>query len=200
MKVNVGERIKYYRKLKNMTQAELAGDQITRNMLSLIENGTASPSLQTIEYIADRMGVSPACFFINSFDDINDHTKENNDNIRESFFNKEYQKCYDLIDMHYGNRACDLTDELILIAAEACMRIGISKVLKGAYESASNYLTLAHRYSSKSRYSTDWIESQVFLYEAVIENSDCPIQALDKDYSVKTRRSTEQELYNYRRP
>ncbi len=197
MKAKIGERIKYYRKLKKMTQADLAGDKITRNMLSLIENGSASPSLATVEYIAERMGVSPACFFVTSFDDINDHTKENNESIRNAFFDKDYQKAYDLLLKHYKGRNKDLTDELHLIAAESCMRIGIIKVLKGAYESGANYLRLAGQYSSKCRYSTDWIDSQIFLHEAVIENSDCPIQAIDKDYFLKIRKCTGHELYNY---
>ena len=41
----IGEKIKALRISKRMTQSELAGDQITRNMLSLIENGSALPSL-----------------------------------------------------------------------------------------------------------------------------------------------------------
>ena len=40
-----------------MTQSELAGDAITRNMLSLIESGTASPSVKTLQYLAERLGV-----------------------------------------------------------------------------------------------------------------------------------------------
>lgn len=197
MRTNIGDKIKYYRKLKSMTQAELAGDQITRNMLSLIENGTASPSLQTVEYIAERLGISPAHFFIDSYEDLNDHTKENNDSIRDAYFDKDYQKCCDLIMKYYRDRQKDLSDELLLIAAESCMRIAISKVARGAYESASVYLTQSRKYSAECRYPTDWIDSQVSLYEAVIENSDCPIQAINSDYSTKARRCTGQELYNY---
>ena len=66
MKTEIGEKIRKFRKMRGMTQAELAGESITRNMLSLIENGGASPSLQTIEYLADRLGISPASFFISA--------------------------------------------------------------------------------------------------------------------------------------
>ena len=44
--MNIGEKIRKLRNGKLMTQAELAGTQITRNMLSQIESGTAMPSLQ----------------------------------------------------------------------------------------------------------------------------------------------------------
>ena len=39
--MNIGERIRALRNAKMMTQTELAGKQITRNMLSRIENGSA---------------------------------------------------------------------------------------------------------------------------------------------------------------
>ena len=55
--MNIGEKIRDLRVSKLMTQAELAGSQITRNMLSCIENGNASPSLSTIIYIAGRLNV-----------------------------------------------------------------------------------------------------------------------------------------------
>lgn len=61
--MNIGERIRALRNAKMMTQTELAGKQITRNMLSRIENGSALPSLSTIMYLAARLGV-PAGFLL----------------------------------------------------------------------------------------------------------------------------------------
>ncbi len=60
---DIGKKIKDLRSAKMMTQQELAGDQITRNMLSRIENGCALPSLPTLLYIAERLGV-PAGFLL----------------------------------------------------------------------------------------------------------------------------------------
>jgi transcriptional regulator with XRE-family HTH domain len=42
---------------RKVTQQELVGDYITRNMLSQIENDVASPSIKTLEFLADRLGV-----------------------------------------------------------------------------------------------------------------------------------------------
>ena len=55
--MHIGEKIKQLRQAKLMTQAELAGNHITRNMLSSIEHGTALPSLPTAIYIAERLNV-----------------------------------------------------------------------------------------------------------------------------------------------
>lgn len=51
----LGRRIKEARIAKKMTQAELVGDFITRNMLSRIESGNATPSVKTLEYIAAKL-------------------------------------------------------------------------------------------------------------------------------------------------
>ena len=55
--MQIGEKIKSLRQSKLMTQSELAGTQITRNMLSTIEHGTALPSLPTALYLAERLNV-----------------------------------------------------------------------------------------------------------------------------------------------
>ena len=59
----VGARVKELRLRRGMTQKELSGDRITRNMLSLIESGNASPSVATLLYLAERLGVPVGYFF-----------------------------------------------------------------------------------------------------------------------------------------
>ncbi len=48
----LGRRLKAARLAKKMTQSEVVGNFITRNMLSQIESGTAAPSMKTLEYLA----------------------------------------------------------------------------------------------------------------------------------------------------
>ena len=52
-----GRRIKEARIAKKMTQSEVVGDFITRNMLSQIESGTATPSVKTLEYLAETLDI-----------------------------------------------------------------------------------------------------------------------------------------------
>ncbi len=59
----IGQKIRTLRQSRGMTQSALAGDCITRNMLSLIESGNASPSLHTLMQIAHRLGVPVGYFF-----------------------------------------------------------------------------------------------------------------------------------------
>lgn len=52
-----GKRIKEARIAKKMTQSEVVGDFITRNMLSQIESGAATPSVKTLEYLAETLDI-----------------------------------------------------------------------------------------------------------------------------------------------
>ena len=50
--MNLGEKLRLARVEAGLSQRELCGDRITRNMLSQIENGLASPSVATLQYLA----------------------------------------------------------------------------------------------------------------------------------------------------
>lgn len=55
--MTLGERLRTLRCARGMTQKQLAGTCITRNMLSQIENDQARPSMRTLEYLAQTLGV-----------------------------------------------------------------------------------------------------------------------------------------------
>ena len=61
--MELGEKLRLARLEAGLSQRQLCGDQITRNMLSLIENGTASPSMHTLQYLAERLG-KPVAYFL----------------------------------------------------------------------------------------------------------------------------------------
>ncbi|QQZ08958.1 helix-turn-helix domain-containing protein [Heyndrickxia vini] len=56
----LGERIRKLRKQKKLTLEALAGDVLTKGMLSLIENNKAQPSMESLSYIAKRLEVDTA--------------------------------------------------------------------------------------------------------------------------------------------
>lgn len=61
--MGLGEKIRAARKELGLSQRQLCGDQITRNMLSLIESGSARPSMDTLAFLANRLG-KPISFFL----------------------------------------------------------------------------------------------------------------------------------------
>ena len=61
--MNLGEKLKNARLEAGLSQRQLCGGEITRNMLSQIEHGTARPSMDTLRYLATRLG-KPVSFFL----------------------------------------------------------------------------------------------------------------------------------------
>ena len=58
--MNIAKRIRTLRQARHMTQSDLAGDQISREMISMIETGRIQPSLETLQYIARQLDITPA--------------------------------------------------------------------------------------------------------------------------------------------
>ena len=61
--MELGEKLLLARQEAGLSQRQLCGDAITRNMLSQIEHGTARPSMDTLRYLASRLG-KPVSFFL----------------------------------------------------------------------------------------------------------------------------------------
>jgi len=56
--MTLGQKLRQTRLERGLTQSQVAGSRITRNMLSQIENDQASPSVGTLEYLAAALGVN----------------------------------------------------------------------------------------------------------------------------------------------
>ena len=61
--MELGEKILAARQAAGLSQRQLCGDTITRNMLSQIEHGTAKPSMATLKILAERLG-KPMSYFL----------------------------------------------------------------------------------------------------------------------------------------
>lgn len=60
--MNMGEKIRHARLAAGLSQRQLCEGVVTRNMLSQIENGSAKPSLATLQAFAQRLGQSVQYF------------------------------------------------------------------------------------------------------------------------------------------
>ena len=111
---SVGERIKNIRQQKMMTQKELCGSFMTRNMLSCIENGTANPSLKTLEYIAERLNVPAGILISEEEGNFTIKKSASIDNIRKAYRNGDFAICIDIC-----NSLGETDDEISMIMAHA---------------------------------------------------------------------------------
>lgn len=61
--MELGEKLRQARLEAGLSQRQLCGEIITRNMLSLIEHGVANPSMDTLRFLAERLG-KPVSYFL----------------------------------------------------------------------------------------------------------------------------------------
>ena len=151
--MNIGEKIKKLRTDKLMTQSELVGGEITRNMLSRIENGAANPSMDTVCYIAKRLNVSPG-YLLADENDEKIFLKHNEIvNIKKAFMNEDHKICRD---MCMSAESCD-DDEIQMILCECNLAIGIENFNNGNLRESCRFLDEAIEGCSKTLYRTDHV-------------------------------------------
>lgn len=95
-KKTLGQKIKTARLDLKLTQHDLAGDFITRNMLSKIESDIATPSLKTLQYLTKRLNKPISNFLDNGLDDIKYMDEDCRSYFEHASFlikNYEYKKC-----------------------------------------------------------------------------------------------------------
>lgn len=160
--MNIGERIRELRISKLMTQAELAGDRITRNMLSCIENGSANPSLSTVLYIAGRLNVPAGFLLAEAGDEIVYRKMSALPNIKRAYTAGDLRGCRSLC-----VSACpEPDDEISLLLANCDAGIAAEEFWSGNLRSACRYFDEALGYAEKTVYPTDTVvaEAQVYFH------------------------------------
>lgn len=113
--MELGQRIKTARLEKGLSQRQLCGDVITRNMLSLIENGSARPSMDTLSYLARKLD-KPVSFFLQE-DAITSPNYEVMIKARKAYQQGEYLQAKDLLFSYRGpDEAFDAEKELLQVS------------------------------------------------------------------------------------
>jgi transcriptional regulator with XRE-family HTH domain len=158
--MNIGEKIKNLRMSKMITQQELAGDFITRNMLSRIEHGAALPSLPTVIYLAGRLNV-PAGFLL---------AEEENEflyqkirympNIRRAYQMGDYRICRELCE----TVLTESDDEIALLMAECALGLAKEEFFAGNLHNACHWFDTALRDADKTAYHTGHIAAPAIVY------------------------------------
>lgn len=192
-KLKIGEKIKKRRNELKMTQKELCGDKITRNMLSLIESGSAFPSLDTALYLAKRLEISPEYLF-SEYDNDFIYTKQKHiDKIRELYKQRKYFDCIEILS---GINGTD--DELSYIAAHSFLYLGIEKAKNGSLLTASEFLSKALSEAQKTIYDTSKVKIDAPLYLAIAENIQAPLLEFDSnEYETLSSADSTYEYYKY---
>ncbi len=153
LKKKIGKRIHDLRIRRGLTQEQLSSDSVTRNMLSMIENGNAVPSLQTLIDISEKLGIEIGFFFAETSDDTSLYYRLSEiREIRKMYAAEMYAECLERC------QALPVQDdETILISAECSLASAIQACRKGTLKSALSMLEKLQHYSDRSTYVGDEI-------------------------------------------
>ncbi|MBE6537478.1 MAG: helix-turn-helix transcriptional regulator [Ruminococcaceae bacterium] len=193
-KIEIGKRIKNRRLELGFTQTQVTDGYMTRNMLSLIESGSALPSLDTLFYLSKKLDIS-LYFLLSDEDTKNENTNDSSfkDNARELYANGKYKECIDLLDT-ISNTDC----ETEYLYAYSAFLYGKQLTENGSFNDAQKYLRLALEKSQMTVYDTSVIETSLPLYLAISTNVQSPLLELDvSDYENKRLSAFDYELYKY---
>lgn len=152
--MTVGEKLRAARNTAGMTQKQLSDGIVTRNMLSQIENGKASPSVATLRAFADRLNV-PASYLLSGEED--DYALLKSSVVipaRQRMKNGEWNGCIELLSRLAGRE----DDEVSFMLAVCCCRSAFDDYRSGRFVSACNSFETALRHAAATVYPTEWLE------------------------------------------
>lgn len=158
--MHIGEKIKELRISKMMTQSELAGTEITRNMLSRIEHGAAQPSLDTLRYLSERLNVSPGYLLADLRDEQIYLKRKEILDVKTAYLNGDHRICRDMC----LNCASAQDDEIKLILAECTLGVAIEEFFVGNLRVACEYFDKALEACSQTIYNTGHISATAAMY------------------------------------
>lgn len=167
---NIGEKIRDLRMSRGMTQKELAGESVTRNMLSLIENGNALPSLPTLVYLADKLNVSVGYFYAETDEEVAAFVKMGRiSEIRNLYRIHDFAAC-----LAACRQLPHPDEDISLISAECSLALAAESCERYALSTASAHLADAYDAASKDICSSTSLRSTVVFLERLLQCVNSP--------------------------
>lgn len=191
--MTLGEKIKNARIKKGMTQSELSGKKITRNMLSAIESGKAKPSVDTIQYLAQALSL-PAAYFLSEDDDLHFYEKKMIiTDVYRAYKAKNYKACIRKI-----KTVSVLDDELYYLLSKSHLELAKISISRGELTSANDFLLKSEEYAKNTALDTAHLTPLIKMYKCITENVYSPLLNFDTSYfDSQTTHAYDYEMFKY---
>ena len=157
--MTLGQKIREARQSKGMTQKELVGDYITRNMLSKIENDSAIPSVRTLEYLAGALGF-PTGYFLSGAPVSDGTAPDGLDEARAAYREHRWADCLAALD---ADNKAGTTDEGYLLHALAGAAAAQEALDAGSLVEARELAENAQYYNQEGMYGSAWLSAELSL-------------------------------------
>lgn len=162
----LGQRLKQARIEAGLSQRQLCGEVITRNMLSQIESGKARPSMPTLTYLAQMLG-KPVSWFLDEPVAQVSCQQEDMTAARELYERGEYDLCLETLEK------TEPTPEGLFLRALNAMALARQAIGDGKMRYARSLLEQVGEAGSKTCYFTPALEREriLLLYQAQPEKA-----------------------------
>lgn len=157
--MTLGQKIKAARLEKGLTQKEVVGDYITRNMLSKIENDSATPSVRTLEHLARALDLAPG-YFLNDASVSDGLVPDGLNEARAAFRNRNWLDCIAALK---ADQKAATSDEGYLLHALAGTYAAEDARLEGRLIDARELAETAHYYNREGLYYSPALAARLDL-------------------------------------
>ena len=191
--MKLGEKIKAERIRLGLTQNAIAGDFITRNMLSCIESGKVQPSIETLKYLSETLNL-PIGYLMDEEENLFFYKKEKAiPSIRKAYEQKRYQDCLVLIDA-----LGEMDDEIRFLYVCASFYFGKRLTIAGDLRRAAHHFENCKKHMDACIYPTEEFRALIPLYSAVVRNIQSPLLELDAEvFNNRIFTSYDYEFFRY---
>ncbi len=163
MKLTLGEKIKQRRRELHLTQAALAGESVTRILISRIESGDVNPSLETLKYLADRLGV-PAGYLLTEEDDLLSFLLPKlKEELRGKYLRGDDSGVFALCEQYALQ-----DEETYMILCECAVRLGRGAYERGDTAEAAEWFDRALSFAEETPYHTEVVLGEAVLCKAML--------------------------------
>lgn len=158
--MELGQKLRQARLELGLSQRQLCGDTITRNMLSLIENGSATPSVDTLRFLAERLG-KPVSFFLEE-QTVTSPNQPLLEQARPAFDRGDYAEAVRLL-ADYRSPDPVFDREAALLQALSLIALAEDAISREKYPYALELLERAKAAGEKTSYYTPELERRRLL-------------------------------------
>lgn len=166
--ITLGRRIKEARLAKKMTQNEVVGNFITRNMLSQIESGTASPSIKTLEYLSQVLDIPIDQLILPEEKTkeiavcLADSVSETYLELKKDFLQEKYENVLQKI-KDFLQETHPYYDECCAIYARCCLKCSMLASQEGDFRQALDFAREAGSYAQAGCLASRDVKTQALL-------------------------------------
>lgn len=178
--MDIGKKIKKLRTEKLMTQSELTGVEITRNMLSRIENGAALPSLGTVLYLASKLGVPAGYLLSEGEEEFIYHKTAVMKNIRRAYTDRNFELCRDMCLTEFD----EFDDELELILTDCCIGVAEESIREGQLRNACIFLDEAVIHSRNTMFDTTMQKNSIAIMFGLLKEISPALDSNETDILI----------------